>query len=62
MLAADRLAGDFFSPELLQQLDPSLVEGREGARPRDNNRRGQERQYATRAADAGSGSLPDRGI
>ena len=41
MLAADRLVGDFFSPELLQELDPSLLGGRQGDRRRDNLREDQ---------------------
>ena len=41
MLAADRLVGDFFSPELLQELDLSLRGGRQGDRRRDNIRGGQ---------------------
>ena len=38
MLAAERLAGDFFSPELVQELDHSLKEGRQGERRRDTRR------------------------
>ena len=38
MLAADRLVGEFFSPELLQELDPSLRGGIQGDRRRDNLR------------------------
>ena len=35
MLAADRLVGDFFSPELLQELDPSLQGGRKAQRQQE---------------------------
>ena len=38
MLAADRLVGDFFSPELLQELNPRLQKGRQGDRRRDSRR------------------------
>ena len=61
MLAADRLVGDFFSPELLQELDPSLRGGRQEDRRRGSIRGSQQRQDATMSADAGSGSHPDTG-